>query len=316
LKKPKAYLRPVLDKYLKDDPDLHDYQCVNLAVDQMSTFDFIKRTSKNGWAGYEHARKQLFENSSEDASYYVAQDNCIYSIENLKRLKNVKYIVVSIGGNDVYLSAKIQRKLYKSLMPFKGHLANEVALEFGGRVAEILRALKDAVPDAVIIPVIVYHPHYKFSISGVESWFALSAQKFFLSKLVSPMSQQFLSLAQHYALPVIDLSRTFNPNDETHYGTEAIDEKGLASWSGAEPSNVSQHFIAQLVLHVIKHVRPDRDGSVVVYGNTQGSSMRSVCEDRNQGSYPFWYHFGQRSLFHYLFYRKHTTRNNIIKSSL
>lgn len=43
-------------------------------------------------------------------------------------------------------------------------------------------------------------------------------------------------LAVEFRLPIIDLSRTFNPHDKTHYGSTPI-----------EPSNVSGQFIADLI---------------------------------------------------------------------
>lgn len=43
-------------------------------------------------------------------------------------------------------------------------------------------------------------------------------------------------LAVEFRLPIIDLSRTFNPYDKTHYGSTPI-----------EPSNVSGQFIADLI---------------------------------------------------------------------
>lgn len=49
-------------------------------------------------------------------------------------------------------------------------------------------------------------------------------------------------MARKYSLPIIDLSRTFNPHSSKDYGTTPI-----------EPSNKSGEYIAELVLHVIEN---------------------------------------------------------------
>lgn len=55
--------------------------------------------------------------------------------------------------------------------------------------------------------------------------------------LARPLS--FAQLAVEFRLPIIDLSRTFDPTDKKHYGTTPI-----------EPSNVSGQFIADLIAKV------------------------------------------------------------------
>merc|ERR1711998_823304 len=94
---------------------------------------------------------------------------------------------------------------------------------------------------------------------------AKGAQSIFLKHLVTPMARQFLIIAQERCLPVLDLSRTFDPHDITHYG--CMDEEGSQDtwWSGAEPSDISQTFIADLVVHVLKTWNREK-GSVVYSG--------------------------------------------------
>lgn len=49
----------------------------------------------------------------------------------------------------------------------------------------------------------------------------------------------FAQLAVEFSLPIIDLSRTFDPNNKNHYGSTPI-----------EPSNTSGQFIADLIAQV------------------------------------------------------------------
>jgi hypothetical protein len=58
-----------------------------------------------------------------------------------------------------------------------------------------------------------------------------------LSCLVTPMAKASLAISRKRGLPVIDLSHTFDPNNERHYGTMSKSSQG---WSGAEPSDISQ----------------------------------------------------------------------------
>jgi len=104
-----------------------------------------------------------------------------------------------------------------------------------------------------------------------------------------------LKLAHQNQLPIIDLSRTFDPQDESHYGTGNSREKNDLGvpWSGAEPSNVSSKFIAQLAMHIIKTFKVNQ--SLIYYGKTEGDRLISVESDINNGSYAEAYKFGKRN---------------------
>lgn len=75
----------------------NEFEVINLAVDQMQTYDFLRRTKANSWSGYEHSRREETEGHADvnpmdtTYDYCVAKDGNIYSIENVKRLQNVKY---------------------------------------------------------------------------------------------------------------------------------------------------------------------------------------------------------------------------------
>jgi hypothetical protein len=170
-------------------------------------------------------------------------------LEALRRLNNVTHVVLSCGGNDVYLGASIQAQLGLSLLPLQAFRRRRVGREFCSRLNTIIRGIKQVKPAALVIPIIVYHPHHGFSLSGLNGGcvgvLGQTLQRLLLPTMVRDMVIQFLRLAEVYRLPVIDLSRTMNPNNVTHYGSMDKSKIGeFVPWSGAEPSDVSQLYIA------------------------------------------------------------------------
>lgn len=248
----------------------------------------------NSWYWYGESKKKVGFADAQDKQYYVSDDGFIHSIENLKLLRNVRVIVISIGGNDVYLNPRIQSELVKSLLPGQAYRRHEVARQFGVRLRKILNAVESAAPLARIVPVIVYHPHYDFSLLGMTSascfgYLASTVQKWCLSRLVTPMAQQTLLLAQWKRLSVVDLSRTFDPKNEEHYGTGSKQRCVLASWSGAEPSVVSTGFISRLVIEAMK----DKSGNATVHwGVTRGTEFVRAVVEQNERDYASRYVFG------------------------
>merc|ERR1711990_767670 len=102
--------------------------------------------------------------------HLVATDGSIKSIQNLGQLQNVRCAVVSLGGNDVYLSRDVQLNLIKSLNPFQWKLREEVAQQFRSRLEAIFAEFDVVIAgSSFVLPVIVYHPHHGFSISGIQS---------------------------------------------------------------------------------------------------------------------------------------------------
>ena len=71
----------------------------------------------------------------------------------------------------------------------------------------------------------------------------------------------YYAIAQEFKLPVIDLAKTFDPNDPTHYG------KGTGS-SPIEPSNKSSQFIADLTKKIIEDFKFGVDESKIYYGHS------------------------------------------------
>ncbi|CAK9100003.1 Uncharacterized protein SCF082_LOCUS46827, partial [Durusdinium trenchii] len=121
LQTPTRHLRVQLQEQLAKSRNakVKQLQCVNLAVDQMTTFDFVERKpQENPWETYAKARKLVAFEDDEDKEYVVDSDGVIRSVENLRRLEDVKWVVLSLGGNDdVYLNAEVKGKLLSSLLP-------------------------------------------------------------------------------------------------------------------------------------------------------------------------------------------------------
>jgi len=203
----------------------------------------------------------------QDKEYAEDEDGIIRSAENLRRLSNVRWAVISLGGNDVYLKRDVQARLASSLLPGMSNQRKEVAEEFGQRLRQIVKEIRNAAPDADFIMVIPYQPHEEMSLvygapvdgegrrMPADPLGAISRaiEQENLPAVVTPMVSEILAIAREEGCPVIDLSRTLDPGCEEHYGTGQIGKvnKLGAPWSGVEPSDVSTHFIAELLVHAM-----------------------------------------------------------------
>eukprot|EP01061_Rhynchopus_euleeides_P037512 TRINITY_DN6396_c0_g1_i2.p1 TRINITY_DN6396_c0_g1~~TRINITY_DN6396_c0_g1_i2.p1 ORF type:complete len:391 (+),score=151.03 TRINITY_DN6396_c0_g1_i2:3-1175(+) len=277
LRDPCRSLRLVLEERLKqggvqgsDTPTM----CLNLAVDQMTTFDFLDRGRENRWSVYQNYRTSIHSSGDDplDRDGYThlkGSDGRIRSGENLECLNNVKHAFVSCGGNDVYLNADIQKTLITSLLWDK---RQEVAKGMGDRMRGILKQLRETSPGVRYTLVVCYHPHHGFSISGLSGGclggIATTIQRSQLSWMVTPALREMLGIAREAGCDVIDLSQTFDPTDVLHYGNMDAEHSG---WSGAEPSDVSQEFIATLMVDVMNARAANPDGPPhCYYGKTSG----------------------------------------------
>lgn len=251
----RAHLQQACDDAKSGSPYEHiaGYQVVDLAMDETSTYDFLVRTSdEHPWGTYADARRRVFKTPHHD--YPVAEDGNYYPVEVLRRLRNVHYVILSLGGNDVYLNANNQRDLALSTIPFMGGRSTAVAKGMSDRLRHIVAAIACAAPAAVVVPVVVYHPHDGFSISGLGTapgigpTIARSLQAAFLAGAVTPLARVAIEYAARLQLPVIDLSSTLKRNVASHYGTgPSMKPNRFVEWSGAEPSNAAVDFIARLI---------------------------------------------------------------------
>ena len=80
--------------------------------------------------------------------------------------------------------------------------------------------------------------------------------------------------ARKWKLPVIDLSRTFDPSNEKHYGSTPI-----------EPSNLSGQMIVDLIKFVCQKYDFNKDDnsreSMIFYGNNKDGFMVEINDDDN-----------------------------------
>jgi len=228
--------------------------------------------NKNPWDVYLNARQQVDFDDEEDRKYPVAKDGYIRSVASLRRLKNVEWALISIGGNDVLLNPFVQSTLTTSLLPGQEGNRETVASEFGARLRGLVESVRKAQPDASVALVVPYRPHLEHSlvfgapvdadgekISGdFVGDLARGLERQYLSTLVTPMAREILAVGRELGCPVVDLSKTFDPSEEQHYGTGRIgnvNELGVA-WSGAEPSDVGSAFVAELLTRVVQDGPP------------------------------------------------------------
>lgn len=103
------------------------------------------------------------------------------------------------------------------------------------------------------------------------------------------MVLEMLNLGREYGCPIVDLSQTLDPGCEEHYGTGEIgkvNELGTA-WSGAEPSDVSNNFTAQLLAHAITQGPKASVYRGLPRQEAQEDRHVKKREDRN-GAGPWW----------------------------
>lgn len=310
LQTPTRHLRVQLQEQLAKSRNakVKQLQCVNLAVDQMTTFDFVERKpQENPWETYAKARKLVAFEDDEDKEYVVDSDGVIRSVENLRRLEDVKWVVLSLGGNDVYLNAEVKGKLLSSLLPNAEGKRKEVAQEFAKRLKAVLEQVKEAAPEASVILVVPYQPHQEFSLvmgapindegqriyGDVLGDGTRVLERGLLPDLVNPMVTEMLNLGREMGCPIIDLSQTLDPTNEEHYGTGEIgkvNELGTP-WSGAEPSDVSSDFTAQLLAHAIAAGAKSSVYRGLPRREVKGWSM-AVKEEENDWIFEKDYRFG------------------------
>ena len=213
---------------------LPEWHVALLAVDETTTFDIeCRNPDEHPWSTYQRSRDEVYDAlkqqdlawynaaaESGETKYTVSQDDgFIHSFRNLAELTQrrdliVRLVVLSIGGNDLYLRPEIQLELMRSLVPCRGHLRKRVAVDFGQRYHGILTAIRTVAPSAQILPVIPYHPHVDFPLvspgsvlyglpSTLRSCLGLFSsaclhrtvtrlQQWVLPTLVTPMVQELL----------------------------------------------------------------------------------------------------------------------------
>lgn len=269
LKEKKNHLRVELQALLDKSEGKNPYQVINLAMDETSTFDFVDREPNlHPWTRYAHARTKVFTKDDKlDYSYFVSHDGHYRPLSILEKISNVKHIILSVGGNDVYLYPLIQWDLLTSLMPRYRKSRTDVAKKFAKRYKIILENIFQLCPSVALTVIIPYHPHYSFNLLGLRRGCGHRLVNFIqylsLSSLVTPLVQQILKMAKNYHIDVLDLSKTFDVNNDLYYGTG---NRTDPQWSGAEPSNLSNIYIAQLCAAATAKQKEEDMPAIYMYG--------------------------------------------------
>mmetsp|Transcript_59750 Transcript_59750/g.98643 ORF Transcript_59750/g.98643 Transcript_59750/m.98643 type:complete len:679 (+) Transcript_59750:31-2067(+) len=204
-------------------------KCTNLAVDESTSDDVLYGT--NPLFVYVDARKEF------GLAPYPTDKNNAGKVEPLKILKRMidskevvvdvdtnthikPTVVLSIGGND----GRVLLFDFTFNLQNIAEGMNKLQQNFDTIVQTLLYEL-----NVNVIAVVVYEPYSDFA-----AGFNISRDQ--LLQIFELGANNIFALAEMYALPVIDLSRTFDPFDRTHYGSTSI-----------EPSNLSGQFIVDLI---------------------------------------------------------------------
>merc|ERR1712157_499963 len=101
-----------------------------------------------------------------------------------------------------------------------------------------------------VVPVICYEPYQDFAASR-------HLKRGQLLQIFNLAIPKIFEMAEKYKLPVIDLSRTFNTFDRSHYGSTSI-----------EPSNKSGQFIVDILKFINDNFEfnSDKRTSKIYYG--------------------------------------------------
>ena len=215
----------------------------------MTSFDLLSRSPhKNPWCHYVELRNLVKWESLLDSTYLSCSDGSYSTPKLLEKVKNITFVIISIGGNDVYITPSVQARLISSALPCLRGRREQIAKEFTLRLLTIYReifwaASRHSENPITIVPIIPYHPHVDFSLIAGESFLGsicCKLQNFFLPSLVRSMVLSLLHLAAKYSLPVIDLSQTFDPSNTTHYGTmeKVLSVKGILKKAFHHPSSL------------------------------------------------------------------------------
>eukprot|EP01084_Bolivina_argentea_P215910 366666_1 len=161
---------------------------------------------------------------------------------NLNNIKNNEIkptVVLSIGGNDirVLLFDFNLQKIMNGLETF--YKNTQIIIE------KILFDLK-----LNLIPILCYEPYHDFAPS-----YGIKREQ--LLQIFNIGANKIFELCQTYSLPIIDLSRTFNPFDRNDYGSTSI-----------EPSNKSGQYIVDLIKYINQNFnfKSNKKISKIYYG--------------------------------------------------
>jgi hypothetical protein len=195
------------------------YNTINLAVDESRVNDIIFGIKPR--EVYSIAR--LYP-------YPCSDDGKVYPIKQLYEI-NTDLAVISMGGNDFRVN------LLKIIKGVDWFINSVITSEFVENLKYVISNVKLGVNKGKVILICVYFPYL-----GIRSPYqALSP---FKDKIYNKLFEIFTQIAHEYNIPILDLSRTFDPYNRSHYGTTEI-----------EPSDLSNKCIAQCINYIANNYR-------------------------------------------------------------
>merc|ERR1712129_342194 len=202
-------------------------------------------------------------------SYPIDKNGKVIPLQIVKQMIDAKKIIlnvnkeqikptvlISIGGNDV----RVMLHNFNLQNMMKG--LDKLRLNF----EKIIKILKNDL-GLNVIPVFCYEPYQDFA-----PMYGLKRDQ--LLQIMNIGAEKIFSLCETYSLPIIDLSRTFDPFDRTHYGSTSI-----------EPSNKSGQFIVDILQFINQQFafNVDTDKSQIFYGLKTDKNGIAV-EDNNKST--------------------------------
>lgn len=172
-------------------------EIINLAVDESTTDSILN--------GIE-PRKEYRD--TRPYPYLTAEDGKVYPLDLLKdQASKTDYAVLSILGNDF-------RAEQLSLVSGTDLILRKVLIEKNIKsiYPKIVKSIHDIVPKTILI--VCYLPHN----SGLYSMVFPT-----MINLMEKVRTFIYSVGDHYKLPVLDLSKVFDYNDRSYYGTTVIE---------------------------------------------------------------------------------------------
>jgi hypothetical protein len=226
----KYQLTKELQRYNKNS------SCINLALDETEAHNILNGKIPAG--SYVTERETIGMEP-----YKVDSKGKFFPLSELKKMilnDNIKptHVVLSIGGND----CRVKLSMGKADIIFQAMKKDNFEETYNSTLKEIMSLIPN------VIMVICYLPGNSF----YKFFPDLKGEVKILAQRVAPI---LLDLARKYKLPVIDLSRTFNPDDNSHYGSTPI-----------EPSNKSSKFICEHIMDVLSSFKFNEDESSIFYG--------------------------------------------------
>lgn len=231
----------------------------NFAVDESTINDITYGIIPKNY--YQKARWKHFNGNYAYPTSSV--DNKVYPLKLLKKT-NPDYIIVSAGGNDGRVH--LDKLLWGSAENMISAVLNDGLIH---NFEMMFLNLKKTCKNGKMVFVLVYKPHetifqkFRESIGWglqflpVENMFGFSEK---LDCVYDHFRKVFIEKAKSYRIPIIDLSKTFNPKDDSHYGTTPI-----------EPSNKSGLCISKLIKHVVENHNFKGESFVYYSPNCKGN---------------------------------------------